>query len=75
MLPGYRRDKSCGNDCKPKPCGGGFWRFRRQRALIGIACILLGILILLICAPEWLVALMIACLLFAIGCWCFGGRF
>ncbi len=46
-----------------------------MRALIGLCCVLLGVLILLICAPEWLVALMIACLLFAVGFACFTGRF
>lgn len=42
------------------------------RVIVGIGCILLGLLILLICAPEWLISLIIAMLLFGLGFYLIG---
>ena len=37
------------------------------RRWIGCGCILVGILLLIICVPEWLTALIVAMLLFMLG--------
>lgn len=44
------------------------------KILIGIACILLAVLILLIFAPEWVVALLVAGLLLMLGFFLLGMR-
>lgn len=41
----------------------------RVRDITGIVCILLAILLLLFCAPGWLVALILSGLLFMLGAW------
>lgn len=42
------------------------------RLWLGIGCIIMAVLVLLICAPDWLVALMISLLLFCLGLWLLG---
>lgn len=37
------------------------------RTWIGIGCILVGMLLLIVCVPEWLAAFIAALLLFALG--------
>lgn len=48
---------------------------RGIRPTVGVCCLVVGALIVLLCAPEWLVALIIAWLLFMIALACFGKRF
>ncbi|MDO4571904.1 MAG: hypothetical protein Q4C13_00940 [Clostridia bacterium] len=52
----------CG-DMKRRWCRCGF------KPVLGVCCILLALLILLICAPSWLVAVIISMLLLALGFW------
>lgn len=52
------KTRSCGKRGRIRP---------GARLLLGIGCVLLGLLILLICAPEWLIGLIIAMLLFGLG--------
>lgn len=48
------------------PCGK--WRRApRIGRVVGIACILIAVLLLLLCAPGWLIALIAASLLFMVG--------
>lgn len=77
VLPDYRREKCDKDRCSRGRCGRGWpWLRRRSaRRIVGICAIALGVLIVLLCAPEWLAAMLIACLLFAIGVACFGTRF
>ena len=51
------------NDCRRR-CEHAGWR-----ALAGVCCILLALLILLLSAPSWLVAVIISMLLLALGFW------
>ena len=44
------------------------------RLLLGIGCVLLGLLILLLCAPDWLIGLIVAMLLFGLGFYWIGLR-
>ena len=44
------------------------------RLLLGIGCVLLGLLILLICAPDWLIGLVMAMLLLGVGFYWIGFR-
>lgn len=51
-------------------CGRGFGCFpMRLKPLAGAACMLIGLLVLLICAPGWFTALVFAALLFVLGAW------
>lgn len=52
----------CG-DCRRR-CERAGWR-----PLVGAGCILLAILILLIWAPSWLIAVIISLLLLSLGFW------
>ena len=76
VLPDYRREKGWKDGCRHGRWGWGRpWpRWRSLRAWIGACAIFLGMLIILLCAPEWLAALMIACLLLAIGVACLTRR-
>ncbi len=59
-----------GNDRNGKRCCGPgiFWRPRRkQKRLLGLACVLAGVLILICFLPEWVRAIGFGLVFFAIG--------
>lgn len=55
-------------DCKKKgsACCG---KNSKQQLFIGIGCIIAAFLLLLLCAPPWFVALLVAGLLVLLGVW------
>jgi len=55
-------------DCKKKS-GACCGRNSKQQLFIGIGCILAAFLLLLLCAPPWFVALLVAGLLVLLGVW------
>lgn len=55
-------------------CRGGSKRRFNKKNLIGICCILTGLLVLICFAPEWFVAVIVSFLLIAVGALLIGFR-
>ncbi len=57
-------ERDCNCNRKSRCCRGD-----STRLLIGIGCIIAAFLLLLLCAPPWFVALLVAALFVLLGIW------
>lgn len=58
-----------------KDCCRG-WRnqkYPQWRCACGLICLILSLLILLLCAPDWMVAMLVAALMAILGVWLLWG--
>ena len=67
----------CSHDNCKRPrnhCGKSRPSPLRQRGFLGAICILAGVLVMLLFVPGWLIAILLAFLLFSLGLWFLGCR-
>ena len=65
MLPENRRDCGCRRKC---------FRRCKKKTVAGLGCLAIGLALLIVCAPGWLIGLVIAAILLAVGASLIGGR-